>query len=610
MVGDIVLICTGGTPPAVGSVIPTANVTVSFVTNVTSRLLSYSSTQAGMSSGTSEALLLIDEPGSITQAAVTGWGPGASQIMCGTTGASGYPYSAGGAGGGSNTCPEYAQQVGGEWVMSNSATGVTAGTNNGANMFAGVVNANQVIFYGIPVLPPSTAGAARIYRITNVRVNAQTLGTGAFNGTSQVTASVQITGGSLPINQAFLTTGFVEQSLQTSVRKTDNSGTLSLPQNLSLCNAQTVGPFGILRFQELFGTAFKTRVTPNATAGSGQGQNLPNLENTPGQINNSESGFITNLVGGTSNSAIVGLADYGTRLQAVFNNVPPGARIFVSTTNVTTLTAAGVTAPVAGNSVTSYAQLVLSSTALDGSTGGGAPTLPATGTISGGPSYVEITPASGSTTATAVWEVINTNWSASEPFDFGVWVTYTTSTAAASSPLTVNMSYAPLSTVTAASSSATIPRFVDQLNTPANLFTLGPCVTTLLFPFITNQVGFDTGIAIMNTTSDPFGTTPKSGTCTLNFYGQNAPSPYPTAVIGSGNSWTPATGAWMANSIAPTFEGYMIAVCNFPLAHGYAFISDPGAQKVAMGYLALVINTVTNGTASTGGRSFPEMLEN
>jgi hypothetical protein len=33
----------------------------------------------------------------------------------------------------------------------------------------------------------------------------------------------------------------------------------------------------------------------------------------------------------------------------------------------------------------------------------------------------------------------------------------------------------------------------------------------------------------------------------------------------------------------------MIAVCNFQYAHGFAFISDLGAQKLAMGYLALVI---------------------
>jgi hypothetical protein len=38
------------------------------------------------------------------------------------------------------------------------------------------------------------------------------------------------------------------------------------------------------------------------------------------------------------------------------------------------------------------------------------------------------------------------------------------------------------------------------------------------------------------------------------------------------------------------FTGYLIAQCNFQLAHGYAFISDYGARNLAQGYLALVLN--------------------
>jgi hypothetical protein len=127
-----------------------------------------------------------------------------------------------------------------------------------------------------------------------------------------------------------------------------------------------------------------------------------------------------------------------------------------------------------------------------------------------------------------------------------------------------------------------------------------------LFPFITNQVGFDTGMAIMNTSTDPFGTKPQSGICQLNFYGQNAPAMYPTAIIPSGNSWTPAVGAWMASTIAPNFEGYMIAVCNFQMAHGYSFVSDLGAQKLAHGSLALVLP----GGSSSRPATNPEQLEN
>jgi hypothetical protein len=38
------------------------------------------------------------------------------------------------------------------------------------------------------------------------------------------------------------------------------------------------------------------------------------------------------------------------------------------------------------------------------------------------------------------------------------------------------------------------------------------------------------------------------------------------------------------------FQGYMIARCNFQYAHGYAFISDLGAQRLAQGYIALILD--------------------
>lgn len=111
-----------------------------------------------------------------------------------------------------------------------------------------------------------------------------------------------------------------------------------------------------------------------------------------------------------------------------------------------------------------------------------------------------------------------------------------------------------------------------------------PPSTNLLFSLVTNQGGFDTGIAIANTTADPFGTTPQNGTCTLTFFGANAPAPLTTPEIVAGTAHT-----LVASSSAPNFQGYVIAECNFPLAHGFAFVSDFGAQNVAMASLALVI---------------------
>src|SRR5438132_6183528 len=57
LIGDIVLRCTGGNPTPSGQIIPAAAIAVVLNTTVTSRLM-------GNSSVNSEALLLIDEPGS------------------------------------------------------------------------------------------------------------------------------------------------------------------------------------------------------------------------------------------------------------------------------------------------------------------------------------------------------------------------------------------------------------------------------------------------------------------------------------------------------------------------------------------------------------------
>ena len=40
----------------------------------------------------------------------------------------------------------------------------------------------------------------------------------------------------------------------------------------------------------------------------------------------------------------------------------------------------------------------------------------------------------------------------------------------------------------------------------------------------------------------------------------------------------------------PGFEGYIIAQANFQYCHGFAFISDVGAQKLAEGYLAIQLD--------------------
>ncbi len=93
------------------------------------------------------------------------------------------------------------------------------------------------------------------------------------------------------------------------------------------------------------------------------------------------------------------------------------------------------------------------------------------------------------------------------------------------------MSFAPTpsgglftsTTGAAASNTLTIPRFSDSLDITKNLANFALCTTALLYPYVVNTAGFDTGLAIANTTTDPFGTTAQVGTCTLNFYGSSCP---------------------------------------------------------------------------------------
>jgi hypothetical protein len=126
--------------------------------------------------------------------------------------------------------------------------------------------------------------------------------------------------------------------------------------------------------------------------------------------------------------------------------------------------------------------------------------------------------------------------------------------------------------------------------------------SNLIYTFLTNQAGFDTGLSISNTGADPFGTVPpvcpgNLCRCTLNFYGSNAPMPVTSPSIAAGQTFTT-----LASLAAPNFLGYVIATCNFPYAHGFGFVSDLGARNLAMGYLAQVVCSDRGSTAMGAGR--------
>ena len=106
------------------------------------------------------------------------------------------------------------------------------------------------------------------------------------------------------------------------------------------------------------------------------------------------------------------------------------------------------------------------------------------------------------------------------------------------------------------------------------------CITTLLFPFVTNQLGFNTGLAITNASEG-------SGSCTIDYSGPDAPEDMMTPEdIAGGEQWI-----GLLSTMAAGFQGYITASCEFRNAHGFAFITGGGEEKptLAQGYLAVDI---------------------
>jgi hypothetical protein len=109
--------------------------------------------------------------------------------------------------------------------------------------------------------------------------------------------------------------------------------------------------------------------------------------------------------------------------------------------------------------------------------------------------------------------------------------------------------------------------------------------TDLLFPFATSRAGFDTALAIANTSADPFGTPQKSGSCTLSFFGDTAPAPLTTPTIAAGTTFT--LDMFQA---AQNFQGYVIARCEFPFAHGVYFVGSLGFSSVMSSGDAVILS--------------------
>ncbi len=275
------------------------------------------------------------------------------------------------------------------------------------------------------------------------------------------------------------------------------------------------------------------------------------------------------MVDGGTGSGAVGLADTGTEITFSVAGIGAGVNLFAPATLPITASGSGPS-----GTVTGWAILI------GGGTGGQI-------SISG-------------TTASVTYEVVQSDPNVLEELDVPVSVAYISNTGSnlpGVGQSTVAINFSPLSTVPTASSTAPIPRFC-QPHVAGNFFSINTCSCNLLFPFVTNQAGFDTGIAIANTTADTLnGVVPQQGTVTLTYYGGTtgggaAPASQTSTAVAAGSElvFTLSNGGNLGIAATPGFQGYIIARADFQYCHAFAFISDIGAQKLAEGYLAIQLD--------------------
>lgn len=568
LVGDIVLICTGGTPTAKGLVVQPVNFTVFLTTNITSNPLS------GIFN---EALLIIDEPNSAVN-------PGRPILNCGASGApdrqpNGDPNpgvcSITSTGNPDETYDGTPQGYvdgpddGDVNDICGSTPGAPAASMTGCgrpNVFQGrqgvpqaVNQANAVTFNGVPLDPPGD-GKFRIIRITNLRADAQRIGASQTFNTVPITASISVSGTtSLAINNPQQTVAFILKGLQdvSVVGTADYVQCLeevrpSLTGIDSKAYDLTVLPSNrrvYVRYREGFANSWKTKGWEQMQANG----TLPNVgqsyryydigtkptnypttvvrQNVPGAIYNTESGFNSppssypaadpsdqNPPIGVGSVAVSG----GGVLQDNYdaNEGISGAGIANQGTRLVLSFQSGIIP--AGATAYVPAVVLLTRDGVNAVTGVAVRT---TTTDVGAGAFVAFT--GGTTTWTsvsssgiAVYEILFTDPFSIEAMTVPVALEYTpnlssnnprpgavSNVAAGFAPFYDRNPPSPLPSATLPE-----PRFVPTTVIPdRELFRINKCACNLLFPYVTNaragNAAFDTGIALANTSKDP-GVTP------------------------------------------------------------------------------------------------------
>ncbi len=235
--------------------------------------------------------------------------------------------------------------------------------------------------------------------------------------------------------------------------------------------------------------------------------------------------------------------------------------------------------------------------------------------VAGGPLCLKLISSTGPTdgVATFIYEVREADPFRRQHIEIPISVSWTPATDVDEPEVTsgsVDVSFHPISDVFVADDDSPKPRFIDSENDPEVFVTVTRCTTTLLYPFVTSTFGLDTGIAVSNTSVDWKGTAAQRGACMIHFIGKTlGETGFGDVEITEQVSVILEGGEQLAFSLllanpdqgidnpVPDFQGFVVAMCDFQFAHGYAFITDgaSGFPTLAQGYLALVMQFDASG---------------
>lgn len=261
---------------------------------------------------------------------------------------------------------------------------------------------------------------------------------------------------------------------------------------------------------------------------------------------------------------------------------------------------------------------------------------PACTQIAGGAPTVTLTAATlSSTTTTTVVSFTSTDLNAIETLAWDLTfsgVPATVPLTAGSITMTANMT--PNGTGLTAglpTNTSGYPRFLSSPTATVTVGTITSATTTLLAPFaLRGGTRYDTGLAIANTTKDPFttgGATQASGTLRFDLFprtisgttgaagtqttittsgtvrpGTNGGGLDATGNLPAGGMWTATLSELMAAAspaVTGDFTGYIFIQANFVDAHGVSYILDNGNVSGTVPLLVLPPPAATSRNTST-----------